>query len=39
LAAFCGSTSQNMPFTGLQNAGTAITVSEDRASARRRIGN
>ncbi len=28
---------QNMPVTGLQNAGTAITVSEDRASARQRI--
>jgi hypothetical protein len=28
---------QNMPVTGLQNAGTAITVSEDRAAARQRI--
>ena len=29
---------QNMPITGLQNAGTVITVSEARASARQRIG-
>ena len=29
---------QNMPATGLQNAGAAITVSDDRASARERIG-
>ncbi len=29
---------QNMPVTGLQNAGTAGTVSQDRASARQRIG-
>jgi hypothetical protein len=29
---------QNMPVTGLQNAGKALTVSEDRASARQRIG-
>jgi hypothetical protein len=29
---------QNMPVTGLQKAGTAITVSEARASARQRLG-
>ena len=29
---------QNMPITGLQNAGTAITVSEASTSARQRIG-
>lgn len=29
---------QNMPATGLQNAGTAVTVDEARASARQRIG-
>ena len=29
---------QNMPLTGLQKAGTAITVSEARASARQRLG-
>jgi hypothetical protein len=29
---------QNMPVTGLQNAGTVMTVSEARASARQRLG-
>jgi hypothetical protein len=29
---------QNMPVTGLQKAGTAITVGEARASARQRLG-